>query len=296
VNSMISTMADHSSIIGVDLGGTKMAVSRFDAESFEVRERTVLPTHADQTFSHVLDDLVALLGRMREKGTRAVGVGIPGLVQQPEGTVRTMPNIPESENIALKDILEERLCLAVRVENDANCFALAEALHGAGKGERVVVGITMGTGVGGGIVLDGEIYHGATGLAGEVGHMLLRPGEPPFLANDVRGDVEQFLSGSSMGKRCEAAERPEEYLEGEVCSFLRPQVFQEVAWLCTSLTHLLDPSVIIFGGSAGLALGEHLDRIREELKQWLLPGTPLPRLCVSTLQNSAELGAALLHL
>ena len=140
---------------------------------------------------------------------------------------------------------------------------LQKASREQAKGHSVVVGITLGTGVGGGIVIDGKIFTGAHGYAAEIGHMLLRPGETPYPMEHPRGDAEEFLSGTAMGKRCKAAENPQEYLEGSVCSFLQPQVFEEVAWLCTSLTHLLDPSVIVFGGSAG----ERLDLIWRRSKK-----------------------------
>lgn len=282
-----------TSVIGVDLGGTKIHAARFDTASWEIQAEERVPTHAARKFDHVMDDMVALVGRLRKEGTVAVGVGVPGLVTH-EGTVLRLPNIPGSEHVPLQKVFDKRTKLPTVVENDANCFAYAEALHGSGKGHRVVLGITMGTGVGGGIVIDGTIYHGHHGFAGEIGHMLLCPGEPPFEAENKRGEVEQFISGTAMGKRCEAAKRPEEYLEGQVCSFLQPQVFREVAWMCVNLVHLLDPSVIIFGGSAGGALGPHLKDIEKELKQWIFPGTPLPPLAIATFRRAATRGAAIL--
>jgi glucokinase len=283
-----------SSIIGVDLGGTKTALARFDAKTFETLEEERMETHADREFPHVLDDLVCLIEKIKTEDTIAVGIGVPGLVKQPEGNIVRLPNIPGAEGVDLKKQLEDRLKLPVEVDNDANCFALAEARFGSGKNHKVVVGITMGTGVGGGIVVDGKIFGGNQGFAGEVGHMLLKPGEPPFETDDKRGDIEQFFSGTAMGKRCNEAKRPEDYLEGEVCGFLQPAIFREVAWMCTDLVHLLDPSVIVFGGSAGRALEPHLKEINVELKQWVLPGTPLPELAIAVLDDAAIRGAALL--
>ncbi len=282
------------SVIGVDLGGTKTAVARYDAESFEEQECVRLPTHADREFPHVLDDLVEDINKLRKDDTTAVGVGVPGLVKQPNGTIITMPNIPGAEGHQMKKELEEKINLPVTVDNDANCFALAEALYGAGKGREVVVGITMGTGVGGGIVINGKIFHGENGFAAEIGHMLLKPGEPPFVTEDKRGDVEQFVSGTALGKRCQEAKTPEEYLEGEVCGFLQPMIFREIAWIIVNVTHLMDPSVIVFGGSAGRALEPHFDEVREELKTWMLPNTPLPDLAIAELKDAATRGAALL--
>lgn len=282
-----------ASVIGVDLGGTKIHAARFDSATWEIQAEERVPTHASRKFQHVMDDMVALIEKLKSANTVAVGVGVPGLVTY-EGTVLRLPNIPGSENVPLKKLFEERTKLSAVVENDANCFAYAEAIHGSGKGHKVVLGITMGTGVGGGIVIDGNIFRGHHGFAGEIGHMLLRPGEPPYKTKDKRGDVEQFISGTAMGKRCEVAKKPEEYLEGQVCSFLQPHIFQEVAWMCVNVIHLLDPSIIIFGGSAGSPLGNHLKDIQKELKAWVLPGTPLPPLATAKFRRAATRGAAIL--
>lgn len=287
-------MAEVGTIIGIDLGGTKSAVALYDAGTWKVLRKENVATRAERGLRAVLHDLIARIGELRESSTLSVGIGIPGLIHQKQGRLIKAPNIPESENFSVKEFLTTLLDLPAVIDNDGNCFALAEATVGAGRGERVVIGITMGTGVGGGIVVDGKIFHGAHGYAGEIGHMLLKPGEPPFDADDRRGEVEQFLSGTALGKRCLEAKRPEDYLEGEVCEFLRPEVFEEVAWLATSLSHLLDPSVIVFGGSTGRALKPHLPAITEKLKQWMLPGTPLPRLAIAEREDAGTLGAALL--
>ena len=283
-----------STVIGVDLGGTKIALGRFDAITWELQEESRMETHAHKSFSHVYQDMLLQIASLRQADTIAIGIGVPGLVHQPDGVIVTMPNIPGGEGFALKKNLEHDTNLPVDADNDANCFALAEAVEGTGKGHSVFVGVSMGTGVGGGIVIDGKIFRGAHGFAAEIGHMLLKPGEPPFPTNNKRGEVEQFLSGTAFGKRCDAAKKPEEYMEGEVCEFMRPDVFKEVAWMCTSITHLLDPTMIAFGGSAGRALKPHLHQIKASLEEWALPGTPLPELAIAELPHAAILGAALL--
>jgi len=281
-------------IIGVDLGGTKCALARFDAETWEVQEKKTMPTRADKGFMVVMDDIVEAVNSLRNDETEAVGIGVPGLIRQPEGMLLKAPNIGASENIPVKQILQEKLKLPVAMGNDANCFVLAEARMGSAKGYRTVVGITFGTGVGGGIVIDGKVFEGAHGYAAEIGHMLLMPGKPPYKTTDNRGEVEQFLSGTAMGKRCEEAQSPEDYLDGAVCSFMQPDIYREVAWLCTNLIYLLDPDVIVFGGSAGHALLKHLDQITQELKKWTMAGTPLPDIVAATTRDAGILGAALL--
>lgn len=287
-------MKKKGTVIGIDLGGTKTAIALFEAESMKQIGLNVVPTQADKGFAFVKDMLLSKIAEMRRADTTAVGLGIPGVIDHATGTVVTLPNIPGAEGMELAACIQYETNLSCVMENDARCFAYAEALLGAGKDHAVVLGVTLGTGVGGGIIIDKNIYRGARGFAGEVGHMLLQPGHPPYPTDDERGEVEQFLSGTAMGKRCEAASTPEDYLEGQVCGFMQPQVFREVAWLAVNAMHSIDPSIIVFGGSAGRALSNHLTEIRLELVKWILPGITPPELAVSVVQDAAVTGAALL--
>ena len=283
-----------SNVIGVDLGGTKIAVTKYDSSSWQILATETAPTHAEFKMEAVYNEVLRAIRAYADADTKAVGVGVPGIIEKASGSIVRLPNIPGSEGFAIAERMAADVKIPSIVENDANCFAYAESVMGAGKGHRVFVGITMGTGVGGGIIIDGKPFRGEHGYGAEIGHMLLMPGHPPYATADKRGDVEQFLSGTALGKRCAAAKKPEEYLEGEVCAFMRPEVFREVAWMCTSIAHLIDPSLIAFGGSAGRALKPHLGDIRNELAQWMLPGAPLPELAIAELKDAATLGAALL--
>ncbi len=285
-------MQKDPTVLGIDLGGTKIAIARYRGKDLVLEESQIFPLDTENGFESVKEQLIDVVERYRKDDTNAIGIGVPGLVDKHSEKILKLPNIPGAEHQDLVGWLEHETGLPVTIANDAELFTLAEALYGAGKGESVVVGITMGTGVGGGIVIDRKIFRGANGFAGEIGHMLLQPGSPPFPTEDKRGEVEQFLSGTAMGKRCEAAKNPEEYLDGEVCDFMQPDVFREVAWLITNLTHVLDPSVIVFGGSAGRALKPHLKKVETELKAWMLPGTPLPKIIVSEMADAAMRGAA----
>jgi predicted NBD/HSP70 family sugar kinase len=285
-----------STVIGIDVGGTKSAMALYDAESLSVLAEDRFPTLAKRGFEHVLEDVLARVETLKRDDTVALGMTVPGLVRSKDGSIVSLPNIPGGEGVDLRDVLRERTSFKIAVGNDSQGFALAEARDGAGKGHRIVVGVTMGTGVGGGIIVDGEIFGGEQGFAGEIGHMLLRPGQPPFSTENARGEVEQFLSGTALGKRCSQAKNPQDFLTGETCAFLHPDLFQETAWMCVNLVHLLNPSVIIFGGSTGRALQPHLPAIVEKLKQWVLPETPLPLLSVAMLKDAATRGAAMLAL
>lgn len=284
-------MKKHHSIIGIDLGGTKIALARFDAKTMEREDMKIIAT-PKTSYEEVETAVLDAIDSMKKENTVGIGIGVPGLVDRASGVIKIMPNIPGSENRDLASVIKQETELPVALANDAGCFTLAEAIDGAGKGHKIVIGITMGTGVGGGIVIDQKLFTGSHGFAAEIGHMLLQPGEPPYPTKNLRGEVEQFLSGTAMGKRCDAARKPEDYLEGEVCEWMRPEIFREVAWMVTNLTHLLDPSVIIFGGSAGRALKPHLASIKKELKGWMLPDAPIPELVIGTLDDAATRGAA----
>jgi len=283
-----------SSILGIDLGGTKTALGLYDLASMERRAMQVFPTRAERGFDAVRQDLRQAIDALIAEDTVAVGMGVPGLIRAETSRIVTMPNIPGAEGADLRADIATHTGLPVTIDNDARCFAYAEALLGAGKGHRIVVGVTLGTGVGGGIVIEGKLFHGAHGFAGEIGHMLLMPGKPPYATQDARGDVEQFLSGTALTERTKGTGHPREVLEGEAGTNLRPAIFQELAWLITSLTHALDPSIIVFGGSVGRALKQHLPAIERELGTWLLKGCTPPLLACGELEDAALRGAALL--
>ncbi len=279
-------------IIGVDVGGTNIKISRFHSSTWTVLKHAQVPTPL--YFPEVLDACVELIESFRTDATTPVGVCFPGPIRQAEGILVRAPNILDSEEVPVKKILSERLKTNVEVENDGQAFTLAEATLGAGKGYPVVCGVIIGTGLGGGLVVNGKVYEGANGFAGEIGHMLLQPGQPPYETKNNRGDAEQFLSGTAFAERCKAAVGPEDYLEGDVCAALHPDVIKEVAWLCTNITHAYDPSIIIFGGSIGKALNPHLMSIKEELTKWILPPIKSPVLAIAKMEHPGTLGAALI--
>ena len=179
---------------GVDLGGTKIECAVLEDGRAIVRRR--VPTEADRGYDHILGQLARVLDETAvEVGTRPLGIGIgtPGSTDPRTGRMRNA-NTVAFNGRPLHEDLQRRLGIAVRMANDANCFALAEATLGAAKGYRTVFGVIMGTGVGGGLVVDGKVLAGASGIAGEWGHNVLDPlGEPCYCGK--RGCVETVLSG-----------------------------------------------------------------------------------------------------
>ncbi len=167
-------------VIGVDLGGTNLRTSLVDPDG-RILDKHKEPTHAADGWRTVVKVLIANIERQRaaaaERGlvVRAIGVGAPGVIRTDTGVVVKSPNFPDWNNLPLKAELEQALRVPVVLENDANAAALGEQWRGAGQGIDSMILLTLGTGVGGGIVLDRRIWRGADGMAGEVGHMTIIP-------------------------------------------------------------------------------------------------------------------------
>lgn len=169
--------------VGVDFGGTTIKVGLVDAQS-RIRNTRVLPTRqygAPRRFAEGVAAAAASMARDRGVATRrlrGIGVGAPGTVDAGAGVVRRCVNVPGWTDIPIAPWLTRRLGCPCAVDNDANAFTLAEWRLGAGRGSRALVGMTLGTGVGGGLVWEGKLLRGATGSAGEVGHMVIDAGGP----------------------------------------------------------------------------------------------------------------------
>jgi glucokinase len=191
--------------IGVDLGGTKMLLGVLDPDSkvvWESRERST---------GQAEDDLVELLvreveeARAERSGVEAVGLGIPATIDHDRGLAVSAVNLP-IDNLPIRDLVAERVGLPVFVDNDANLAALAEHRFGAARGARNAVMLTIGTGIGGGLVLGGELYRGATGAAAELGHVVIEIDGPRCQGNcPNRGCVEALASGTALGREGRAA-------------------------------------------------------------------------------------------
>ena len=228
--------------MGVDLGGTKIELAVFDEEGKErLRQRAPTP-HTG--YDAALDELARLIvDTERQAGTRcSVGVGMPGAISPRSGRVFNAYNTPFNGR-RLKQDLEEKLGREVRFENDANCFVLSEATDGAARGAAVVFGAILGTGAGGGIVVDGRVIRGHNAIGGEWGHTPLpwmtaeeHPG--PLCYCGRRGCIEQFVAGPALKR--EIAARGEE-AANELHEDRLARAFSMVV-------NFLDPDVIVLGG------------------------------------------------
>ncbi len=196
-------------VIAVDLGGTKLAAGLVDSDGAVVR-RAVEPTDLAGEDA-VLAQLERVIGGLAEGGFAALGVGIPSTIDQRSGRAVTSVNIPLA-GVDLRDRLQDRFGVPVLIENDGNAAAVAEHRLGAAREARHVVMLTLGTGVGGGLILDNRLYRGAVGAAGELGHITLDLNGPPCQGVcPGRGHLEAMASGLAADRLAEraATERPE---------------------------------------------------------------------------------------
>jgi glucokinase len=195
--------------IGVDLGGTNLRIAAVDARGRlleKITTDTGVARPRDEVIAEMCRAIQSLAGKRKTNGGKlvGVGVGVPGIINLASGRLRGSPNLPGWENYPVRQEIERRLKARVILENDANAAALGEKWLGAGRKVDDLCMVTLGTGVGGGIVLGGRIWHGLTGMAGELGHITVEPDGPPCGCGN-RGCVEQFASARAIERMAREA-------------------------------------------------------------------------------------------
>lgn len=186
--------------IAVDLGGTKTEIMLTENDPLAVIERKRVPTKQEEGYQFIINQIADLISDYRRQCEEppCIGIGIPGSINPKTGLVRNANTVCLIGHSLQKD-LERLIKQPIIVENDANCFALSEAVLGAGKGYSVVMGLIIGTGMGGGIVISGKIHTGLQGIGGEFGHMSINFNGPECWCGE-RGCLESYLSGSALEK------------------------------------------------------------------------------------------------
>jgi glucokinase len=255
--------------IGIDIGGTKIAAGVVTLDG-RIVQRALVPTPMDDesaTVSAMLRAIEEL--RVRDPGVEAIGVGAAGLVEWPSGRIRWAPHNAYRQ-LPLRRLLYEATGLPTVVDNDANAAALAEARFGAGVRSQDLVLLTVGTGIGGGLVLGGQVYRGSAGLGAEVGHMIVDPYGDPCACGNF-GCLEAMASGSALGRAGREAAEAEpggrlaqlaggpEKVSGEVVfqaaregDPTARELFERLGfWLgvgIASLVNIIDPDLVVIGG------------------------------------------------
>lgn len=247
-------------IAGIDLGGTNLKIGVFslEGELLKIWKTSSKPfKNPDNIKSAIIDEL----NRFEEySNIQAIGIGVPGLVTN-DGIVIESPNFPDWHEVNIMEILQKMLNAPVRVENDANLFAIGEGFAGSAKDCKNFVGITLGTGVGGGIILDGQIYRGNKGMAGEIGHIVIHP-SGPICSCGKKGCLEAYSSATAIKKMME--QQTQLILEAQDIAGLAmkgdktaKKIFEKAGYHLgigiATIVNLLDIEMVVIGGGVSNA-------------------------------------------
>ena len=300
-------MTVDSLLWGIDLGGTKIEIALCDpAKPAEALIRRRCETEAHRGYDHILSRIAALVAEAEElanlKRPAQIGIATPGTVDPVSGELKNS-NTTCLNGRPLRQDLAAALGCEITMANDANCFTLAEALWGAGRGGKVVVGLILGTGVGGGICIEGKVLNGLHGIAGEWGHNPI-PGEDRLCYCGRRGCVETVIAGPSLERFyresggehlklpaiCARAEAGED-LANQTLARLRDKFGQAIA----AVINILDPDAIVVGGGVGNIPLLYEEPVREAIRRHLFNPELKTKILRPLLGDSAGVfGAALL--
>lgn len=281
--------------IGIDVGGTNVKIALVDGEGKIIYSNSV-PTYAQMGYEYTVNNIKqAIRDLMKETNTDAkeiegIGFDFPGQVDYKTGVVKLAPNIPGWVNVPIAQMIEEEFNIPTRIDNDVRCAALGELKFGAGKGCENFVCITVGTGIGSGLVINGQLVRGAANAAGEIGHIKLQMNGGPICGCGDTGCLEAFASGPSI------VAMAQEYLkggkstkfremagaDGEITPYIvakaaeagdpvAKRIFEIVGTYIgmglVSVINLLNPEKVIIGGGVAAAGDLLLEPIRKTVKE-----------------------------
>ena len=296
----MATSDQNNYLIGVDIGGTKVAAG-FVNDAGEITHVTRVPMASDSDSAAGLNSVIQAIDSLLAKAQqnhwtiRGIGICAPGPLDPNTGVVINPPNLPCWRNFPLAAEISKRYHLPVKIENDANAAALAEVLWGAGKGHSKVFYISIGTGIGTGLILDGHIYNGRTGAATEGGHVSIDY-RGPVCGCGKRGCIEVFISGTAIAKRAQAKLQASDLLQSPMLDLAGGKIgavttefvnqahaggdpiatatlLETVELLAVYLGNtidLLEPDVIVVGGGVSGVLRPFFDELRARIPSWCI--------------------------
>lgn len=267
-------------VLGVDLGGTKLAVGVGDGAG-GLRARRTLPTRPERGPEAIVADVVRLARSLARGRLLAAGVGCPGPLDLEAGRVLALPNLPGWEGFPLRDRLTEALGVPVVLANDATAGALGEYRFGAGRGCTDLIYLAVGTGIGGGIVAGGRLVSGGRGNAGEFGHLTLVPDGRPCACGRA-GCLEAYASGPAIARL--ARERLGRRARGVTAAWVARraaggdpdalavwgEAMDALARGIASLIHCLDPQLVVVGGGVAAAGPLMFDRLASLVSRYTM--------------------------
>lgn len=280
-------------IIGVDLGGTNIRAGLVLCN--KVIKKVEVKTEPKKGKNIVIKNLVKAISRVMTKDVAGIGIGSPGPLDYRKGLIIRTKNIP-LERVNLKKILEKKFNVPVFVDNDANCFALGEAVYGAGKKFDAVVGLTIGTGVGGGIIIEKKIFHGRND-AGELGHTTINFKGIKCNCGNI-GCLEEYVSARGiirLAKGLNAKTPLEVYNLALMGNKKAINVFEKMGFYLgvavANFVNIFDPDVVIIGGGISNAWKFFSKSMEKTVKEKAYVNKN-PKIVKGMLENAAILGAA----
>jgi glucokinase len=277
--------AKKTSLVGVDLGGTNVRAGLVQNGRIIAFEARPHPPKADA--EAIIEEICQTIAKVLRPDVRGIGVGVPTLVNK--GIVYSPNNIPSWKVVPLQKILERRFHLPVVLNNDAKCFALGELHYGAGRGFQNLVGLIVGTGLGAGVILNGKLYSGSNGGAGEIGSIAYKEKNFEHYCSGRFFQREFGLDGGTLFARAKKGDRKAQAMFAAFGD--------DFANVIMALLYAYDPEIIVLGGSVSKAYPYFEKRMREKLKSFHFQNT-LKRLKIaqSRKANIAVLAAASLCL
>lgn len=285
--------------IGLDIGGTKLKGISVKGKT-EILKEISIPSRANEGPQYVREAVKEAVQLLLLPGTTCSGIGLgcAGSVDHHEGIVRNSPNFADWKNVPLRDWVKEDFKVPVAVENDAKCAVFSEWKVGAGKGHQNVVLLTLGTGIGGGLILGGRLFRGATGTAGELGHLSIHT-EGISCPCGNQGCFERYCSATAVKNQAKGVSPKEVFSKAAIVPEYKKIIDEfiynfEVALV--GIANIFDPEVILLGGAVTDGLAIYLDKISQHVKTHAFPAVGA-NLSIKTTQFknlSGSLGAALL--
>lgn len=274
-----------NNILGIDIGGTTIKGGRIEGE--QIVDEITMDTMAREGGATTINILKEVIRRLKREDTRAIGIGVPSVVDRNRGVVYNVQNIRDWEEVHLKSLLEKAFGVPVWLDNDANCFAYGEKIFGKGRSYENFVGITLGTGVGGGIIQQHHLLHDSNCGSGEFG-------EIPYLGSILEEYCGSHFFTQKTGRT--AHEIALAAAEGDNGSL---ELYREygihLAALVKIISLILDPQAIIFGGSISQSFGLFEKSMYEGLKDYPYPKSiEKLHILTSELKNVGVLGAGAL--
>jgi glucokinase len=277
-----------TSIIAVDLGGTSLRVGKI--QGTDITERTARSVPMTDNDQVVVKELINAIETLFDEDVAGIGVGVPSLVDVDRGIVYAVQNIPSWKEVHLKDALEDVFHVPVYVNNDANSFAVGECHYGKGRPYRHIVGITIGTGLGSGIIIDRCLYNGSNCGAGEIGTIPYKEQTVEYYCSGQFFSRQYGTSGENIFERAKAAD--------QIALQAYNEIGYEMAHAVMIALYAYDPEIVILGGSVSQAFEFFKKTMMEKLKSSFAYQHALERVVIepSELPDIPLLGAAALHL